>query len=60
MHRSWCNFIRTGNPGPEWPAYREKEEMLLKIDENPKAEELPRKEELRSFEKILLMEQGDA
>lgn len=60
MHRSWCNFIRTGNPGPEWPAYREKKEMLLKIDENPKAEELPRKEELRSFEKILLMEQGDA
>ena len=60
MHRSWCNFIRTGNPGPEWPAYREKEEMLLKIGERQEAEKLPRKEELRYFEKILLREEGEA
>ncbi len=56
MNRAWCNFIRTGNPGPEWPRYEEKDEKLLRIDENPQPEKLPRKDELRYFERISLME----
>lgn len=58
MNRSWCNFIKTGNPGPEWPPYEEAEEWTLRIDEKREKERLQRSGELRYFEKILLREEA--
>ena len=57
MNQSWCNFIRTGNPGEQWPRYDSSSKMMLRIDENPRAEKMDREDEITYFEKMLLREE---
>ncbi len=58
MNSAWCSFIKSGNPGKSWPRYDSSAQMMLRIDENPRAEELHRKDELKYFERLLLREEG--
>ena len=40
MHRRWVNFIRTGTPGPEWPAYQAKRPQIMVFDSVSRARSL--------------------
>lgn len=50
MSSYWVDFIRSGNPNskglPEWPAYNTTSNLIMFLDENPKAVPLPDKENL--------------
>jgi para-nitrobenzyl esterase len=50
MSSYWANFIRSGNPNaaglPEWPAYNTTSNLIMLLNENPKAIRLPDKANL--------------
>lgn len=41
MHRHWATFIKTGRPGPDWPAYTPARREVMLFDTNSRAEPLP-------------------
>ncbi|WP_210514317.1 carboxylesterase/lipase family protein [Hymenobacter terricola] len=41
MHAHWARFIKTGQPGPTWPAYTEAEKRVLIFDANSRSESIP-------------------
>ncbi len=59
MNSSWCNFIKYGNPGDEWPIYSTENSHVMRLeyseaeDKKPMAEPLCREEELRYFQNII-------
>ncbi|WP_116790336.1 carboxylesterase/lipase family protein [Flavobacterium psychrotrophum] len=50
MSNYWVNFIKTGNPNgnrlTQWPAYTDKQSMIMEFDINPEAKPLPDKARL--------------
>jgi para-nitrobenzyl esterase len=60
MSSYWVNFAKTGNPNgkglPAWPAFNPKRQMLMRFDENAKAQDVTLQKEFAFFEenKVLL------
>jgi carboxylesterase type B len=50
MHKAWCDFIKTGNPG--WPRYDLSSRNTMIFDDNCKLAENPKSEEREAWDGI--------